>query len=298
MAILQKKMKEHGHETLRSMGSCSGSPPRQEPTPSDSSSFSGARRNRQQQNRLCSLLILVISLSIIIPETLAFSVSTPPIFGLGALLFPPKDLSTSSANGDTQTLLKASEFFVDAFWTGKVGGGAKALTPRQRQTLGNTQFMEFRSRYAGRNVAAQSDLIVCRQGDSDEVIGCCGLEVTNIPTIGDLKAQENLIRAPLMSNVAVSRNFRRRGIAEKMVAQAEEVARKQWGYDQLLLYVEQRNTPAVKLYKKLGYRTWWTDKNAKTLLPTANGNLQNADTTIVCMRKRLDRGVLGRLLPF
>jgi len=82
------------------------------------------------------------------------------------------------------------------------------------------------------------------------------------------------------------------------VAKAEELARKQWGYDECYLYVEKQNVAAVKLYKKLGYRVVWEDGDAKTLLPTEGGQLINADTVIVCMKKRLGAGVLGRFLPF
>lgn len=99
-----------------------------------------------------------------------------------------------------------------------------------------------------------------------------------------------------MSNVAVSRKFRRRGIAEELVKQVEMISRNQWGYNECYLYVEERNTPAIRLYQKLGYRKLWVDKTATTLVPTELGDMQNAPTTIVCMRKRLNRGgFVGRL---
>ena len=83
-----------------------------------------------------------------------------------------------------------------------------------------------------------------------------------------------------------------------LVKEAERVARYEWGYSEAFLYVEERNIPAVKLYQKLGYRKIWVDKEATTLLPTPNGKLKNAPTKIVCMKKRLDAGLLGRLWPF
>ena len=45
-------------------------------------------------------------------------------FGIGAILFQPKGLVTKSAEGKVPKLLEASNFFIDAFWVGKVGGGA------------------------------------------------------------------------------------------------------------------------------------------------------------------------------
>lgn len=235
--------------------------------------------------------VLLLAFSLLVTPTSAFSVS----FGLGAVFFQPKGLVTTTSGGDPRKLLEASEFFVDAFWVGKVGGGAKELSERQKQTLTNTQFKEFRGRYSGVQ-RSQSELIVCELPDGGEIIGCAGIEATPIP-------QKNLkgptgVRAPLMSNLAVSRDFRRKGIAEKLVEKAERVARYEWGYDDCYLYVEDRNRAAVRLYEKLGYRKVWVDRDAKTLLPCTNGNLQNAPTTIVCMKKRLGGGMLGRLWPF
>jgi ribosomal protein S18 acetylase RimI-like enzyme len=219
---------------------------------------------------------------------------SPPQFGLGAALFQPKGIFTKSALGDPKLLIQASDFFVEAFWVGKVGGGTNALTSKQRKSLSTTQFKEFRGRYAGVQ-RGQSELVVCQLPDG-EVVGCCGIETTPIPK-GKLRANPGS-RAPLMSNLAVSRKYRRKGIAEKLVKEAERVARYEWGYDDCFLYVEARNAPAVKLYRKLGYRRIWTDDEATTLLPTPNGNLENAPTKIVCMKKRLDIGVLGRIWPF
>ena len=99
---------------------------------------------------------------------------------------------------------------------------------------------------------------------------------------------------PLMSNLAVSRRYRRRGLAESLVKAAERIARKEWGYDECYLYVEKRNTAAVRLYQKLGYRTLWEDASATTLLPRKDGNgVANGQTTIVCMRKELRGGWFG-----
>ena len=90
-------------------------------------------------------------------------------------------------------------------------------------------------------------------------------------------------------------------MAEDLVREAEDLARKVWGYDECYLYVEKRNAPAVRLYRKLGYRTVWEDDRAKTLIPTEGGRLRSDDTVIVCMKKRLGGGVggaLGRMFQF
>lgn len=237
---------------------------------------------------LSSFFILVFTL-LLLNHANGFSMQ----LGIGAL-FQPQGLFTKSAYGDANLLLQASDFFVDSFWVSKVGGGADVLTSKQRSSLSKTQFNEFRGRYAGVS-RGQSELIVC-QLPSGEVVGCAGIEVTPIPE-GSLKGKTGP-QYPLMSNLAVSRQYRRKGIAEKLVKEAERVARKEWGYNLVFLYVEERNVPAVRLYQKLGYRKTWIDKDATTLLPKSNGRLSTEPTKIVCMKKRLDLGLLGRILPF
>ena len=129
-------------------------------------------------------------------------------------------------------------------------------------------------------------------------MGCAGIEVDKIQTPNG-KAKQ--FKAPLMSNLAVGKEFRRKGIAEDLVVAAETLARKEWGYSECFLYVEKKNAPAVKLYRKLGYRKEWEDDTAKTLVPTENGSVVTSPTVIVCMRKDLGGGLgnfFGRLIPF
>jgi ribosomal protein S18 acetylase RimI-like enzyme len=181
-------------------------------------------------------------------------------------------------------LMEASDFFVDAFWTGKVGGGAKALTDRQRSQLLQSQVAEFSSRYGrGQGGAKQQrELLVCRNAQQ-EIIACAGVEVEGIPRCS-LRGSRSESRAPLMSNLAVSSRYRRRGLAEALVRAVEEVCA-DWGHDSCFLYVERRNPAAVRLYQKLGYSIVWEDDGATTMLPTAAGELRNTPTVIVCMRK-------------
>lgn len=174
-----------------------------------------------------------LSLTFLILVGIANGFTVP--FGIGAVLFQPKGLVTKSAEGNIPTLLEASDFFIDAFWVGKVGGGATQLSDKQRKTLSATQFYEFRSRYAGIG-RGQSELILC-QLPTGEVTGCAGIEVSKIPD-KNLKSLKILATAPLMSNLAVGRDFRRKGIAEKLVAEVERMVRYEWGYNECYLYVD------------------------------------------------------------
>jgi RimJ/RimL family protein N-acetyltransferase len=87
-----------------------------------------------------------------------------------------------------------------------------------------------------------------------------------------------------------------------LVSHAERTARTEWGYPELYLYVEERNTPAVRLYRKLGYRPIWKDTTATALQPLEDEliGMKQVPTTLVCMRKTLSpTGMWGLLrLPF
>ena len=159
--------------------------------------------------------------------------------------------------------------------------------------------MEFRRRY-GLRMAPQQDrrneLLVSRNGRG-EIMGVLGIEVDRIPE-GRVGGSSTRVHAPLMSNVAVGRKFRRRGVAEELVSAAEDLVRKQWGYNECYLYVEKRNTPAINLDRKLGYRKIWEDDTARTLIPTKGGGMKNDPTTLVCMRKTLTPGLFGMMQPF
>ena len=55
-----------------------------------------------------------------------------------------------------------------------------------------------------------------------------------------------------ISNLAVSREFRRRGIAQELLENCEQLTRS-WGYSELHLHVMGNNERGRNLYQKLGY---------------------------------------------
>ena len=211
----------------------------------------------------------------------------PPSFGLTAIFSPVRGKtleSISESSNKRLDLAEASDFFVDAFWTAKVGGGSRTLTNRQATQLRQSQEAEFTRRYGG---SRTSEFFIIRN-QQQEVIACAGVEIDRIRD-GSMKGPV-LDTAPLMSNLAVSRSYRRRGLAEDLVKAVETHCRDVWGYDECYLYVEERNRGAVKLYQKLGYRPIWKDADASTLLPTQSGTLEQVPTQLLCMRKRLNGG--------
>lgn len=210
-------------------------------------------------------------------------------------------------NRQQDELRVVTDLFVDSFWQGKVGGGTSELTEYQNKTLQAQQYSEFRRRYSR---TLDSQLLLCKDKKSNDIIGCSGLQVDTVsvfsdeytpPPISGLIASltgnnipdkptgrwdTKMQYVPVMSNLVVSRKYRGKGIAQKLVADVEELCL-EWGYDECYLYVEKRNIPAVKLYQKLGYKTLWQDDRAKTLLPTKKGELESSPTVIICMKKQL-----------
>lgn len=86
-----------------------------------------------------------------------------------------------------------------------------------------------------------------------------------------------------LSNLCVSSNARRRGIAKKLCVCAEETA-SEWGYDEMFLKVEKDNKAAKDLYEtKLGYQVegTLTDEVALRVDPNAGFVETMADTLIL-----------------
>lgn len=64
--------------------------------------------------------------------------------------------------------------------------------------------------------------------------------------------RQNHHRYVYLSNLAVSRDFRRRGIAQELIRSCEQQTM-DWGYTELHLHVMGDNDRGRKLYQKLGY---------------------------------------------
>jgi ribosomal protein S18 acetylase RimI-like enzyme len=251
-----------------------------------------------KQQSIIHLFLYITTLSL----TNAFTVPTlptTPIMGIGAILLKPKN-TIQPSDGDDEILINAAKTFTIAFWNGKTGG-VKELSTKQSKSLTKSQITEFRRRYGFKmnNPSARNDkrseLVVCENKKNGDIMGCAGIEVCKIQTPNGKSIEFN---APLMSNLAVGKEYRRRGLAEDLVKAAEQLALREWGYDECYLFVEKQNKAAVRLYRKLGYKNMWEDDTATTLVPTARGSVISAPTVIICMKKKLGGGLLSRFLPF
>lgn len=59
-------------------------------------------------------------------------------------------------------------------------------------------------------------------------------------------------RAVLSGTLFVEKKFRRQGLAQRLLREAEGQARL-FGVDEMLLLVKENNAPALTLYRKMGY---------------------------------------------
>ncbi|KAG8469927.1 hypothetical protein KFE25_006382 [Diacronema lutheri] len=137
------------------------------------------------------------------------------------------------------------------------------------------------SRYGVVNSRPNALVVATESANGGALLGACGVNVEKQPAV----AQE---RVAVLSNLVVEPRARRRGIARKLVRKCEDEVRA-WGFDKLYLKVEAPNSPARKLYEKLGYRTVMIDSSAQ--IPTATNNVfkrvQWVPADLVVMQKDL-----------
>ena len=110
-------------------------------------------------------------------------------------------------------------------------------------------------------VGRSTVLVAEEVAEQRRLIGVCGMQMLALTPDGrGEEAMSSLTRdrraamslRPLLSNLAVSTDYRRRGIATRLVARSEAVA-VQWNFDELLLLVSDDNTAARRLYRRRGY---------------------------------------------
>ncbi|QDZ22050.1 N-acetyltransferase domain-containing protein [Chloropicon primus] len=213
--------------------------------------------------------------------------------------------------GDYQMV---SRLLVEAFYT-DTRVPENNLSPMQKRGLERDQNLDLRARYGrasreGGGVIQSTILVASKtettsEGDQvEEEVGCVALGTT--PFVGseaqlnirDLYAYSNRVGAtkfrqveddgtclrPVVANLAVLPKARRKGIAKKLMREAEEVA-KAWGYQELWLLVEKDNPKARKLYGGLGFKA--VKEEPDDAYKLVEGRIEKLDTTNIYMKKSL-----------
>jgi ribosomal protein S18 acetylase RimI-like enzyme len=126
-----------------------------------------------------------------------------------------------------------SEAFAEEF---AAGGAERAVVLRQVRSAGWAQQPGARDLLALLGIRFAYFVAV----DHDRVVGSTAVGGSRLPVI---------------SSVAVLPGYRRAGIAEALLARAQEFA-VEHGHDRVVLDVLAHNTPALRLYEKLGYTAY------------------------------------------
>ena len=106
-----------------------------------------------------------------------------------------------------------------------------------------------------------SALILAEEAAKESVVGQVGLQVRSLTETGLLPSdwpyieKSGAIIAPraLLCGLTVDPAFRRRGLAAELCLACEEEVRSWDGFQELMLFVDERNENAIALYRKLGY---------------------------------------------
>jgi len=193
---------------------------------------------------------------------------------------------------------RISKFLVDSFYTDK-RKAENNLPFGQLRSLERDQNLDLKARY-GRNTARGIEsVILTAEAQAKDTVGCVALGIT--PFVGkeaklsirDLyNYPKDAVLRPIVANLAVRPDVRRKGIAKKLMKECEEVS-KEWGYKEIWLLVEDDNRRAKKLYRKLGYKNVMSEPD--TSFKVLDGRVQEIDVTNVYMRKSLKPGILGVL---
>lgn len=194
----------------------------------------------------------------------------------------------------------ASEFFVRTFWPDSVNS-----LSAQKQLEGD-QLNDWCRRYDPTEAAGrQGTLLVAKE--FGRIVGVASVAATPYGQLGSGKVPSSLNfdpraakesrdifvskarprgdKCPVLANLSVNPKARRRGIASKLAAKAESVA-KSWGYEEIALAVEETNEPAKRLYRKRGYLDLYSNV-VSTKIQVEGERIRTAKTANAVMIKEL-----------
>ncbi|CAM9374793.1 unnamed protein product, partial [Hapterophycus canaliculatus] len=191
-----------------------------------------------------------------------------------------------------ETIPETAEFFVDNFWEDEVA-------PSQKRSLVRELVTDYRRRYGSLMGKRKLDsMLLVARGNQGQIVGCIAVEVSvcmgervGVKARGISANAEGAELRPILANLAVARSERRKGLAKRLVKQCEETC-KEWGYDEILLLVEENNTRARRLYTKLGYKMLFRDTKAKKILPDTY-QIRDVPCVNVCMRRDLNANIFS-----
>ena len=233
-------------------------------------------------------------------------------------------LRIAALDGNEDSIRKAAAFMIDAFWLQSPQAQIPDVTAEAKTSLIASQANDLWDKYGERMGKRKLDAIILSAADKDDAdfLGLLTIEVrlldsiskqilnaeksefmlnNAISSLGPKQRREykdasvidvtNALLPPeisavcSLSNLCVSTNARRRGIAAKLCKEAESLA-KELGFDEMHLCVEVENEAASMLYKeKLGYGIKFETMSKS--LRVNGGEFVEIDSEIAIMSKKI-----------
>jgi len=104
--------------------------------------------------------------------------------------------------------------------------------------------------------ASRYAMIVASDAQTGRVVGMVEMGLLPCPVPLSRRPAPEL---PYLVNLAVLKEYRRRGIGQQLVRACEHKASEEWGYREIFLYVKAQNRVAQALYSAMGYTCEWRE---------------------------------------
>lgn len=134
---------------------------------------------------------------------------------------------------------------------------ANPIKSLQLASLEDEQLKDLRTRFGGRQLG-RSVMLGAVDMATGAMVGFVELRVRRDLKYGMGPGVQPKDERPYLANLAVLPSARRRGIARSLVKRGEALVQA-WGFDELVLQVEDTNKGARRLYKQLGYADVYSD---------------------------------------
>jgi len=181
-----------------------------------------------------------------------------------------------------------TDLCVDVFFP-NVASGANPLKGVQRAQLYKEQLSDLSSRCRKMEL---SNMFKAVSKQTGKIVGFVEISVQAGYKYGMGDGVVLNDFRPVLTNLAVDLDCRRQGIGQALEQQCQDAVR-EWGYDEIVLQVEEDNAGARAFYRTLGYADLFVDRAARRY--NAGGLwLRNVRTAKVTMQKAIPRALGGR----
>lgn len=228
------------------------------------------------------------------------SASLPNPFGFGGKDRTSASPSSSAAAGavvpgiriqelTAGELRLAARVCIYAFFDREPGTLTNPIKSMQLGSLEDEQLRDLRGRFGGRQLGRSVMLKAVDDAAGGAIVGFVELRVRSDLKYGlgpDVAPRDE---RPYLANLAVLPSARRRGIGRALVEAGEALVRDAWGYEELILQVEDTNAGARRMYEQLGYEERYVDPAGKKYA-LEGMKIKSVRCRKVGMRKQLLRG--------